>query len=189
MRHRTFDLAIDWLLVAAGALAFGTGLALFFGFHVGHGFARDVLWGLGRAAWLDVHRLAAIATAAGMAAHIASHLRPLASWLRRSLRSWPGRHAATELALCLTFPLMVLAGFVAWLALGGADVAGAQAVGPRPHDVHHAVIDVHNISGLVALTATVLHLRPRWRRLVGRSRRRYGDAPADRCEPRLDVRL
>jgi cytochrome b561 len=187
MRRRTFELVVDWLLVGAGTLAFGTGLVLLLGLHVGYGAIRPELGGLGRFVWLDLHRIAAIATATGMTAHVVTHLRPLTTRVRRSLRAWPDRRALNELALYFVFPCMVLTGLVAWLAMGGSVVPSAPVRLPGAHDAHHMVIDVHNVAGLVALVVTVLHLKPRVRRLHPVARGRCAQIPDHGV--RRDVRL
>jgi hypothetical protein len=158
--------AIFWVDVAilAGALVtFATGLVLFVDFHIDDGVRATAALGVGRLTWLNVHRLCALVVLGGTVAHVALHWRAFLARLRSFARA---RRSIAELLLYLAFPVTTLAGFVAWLVIAGSTpLDGPVTLGELPAG-RHPWVDVHNLSGLVALVVTVIHLARRARPLA-----------------------
>lgn len=106
-----------WVDVAAvmGALwVFPTGLILLALFHIGpEGQQRLFGLGLSREAWIDLHRLAAIATTAVVAVHVQLHWRVVAARVQRTYRRLPGKARYADLALYFSFAAVTLAAFAA----------------------------------------------------------------------------
>ena len=137
-RHR---LLVSWILLAAATAAFASGLVLLVAYHMHHA-TRPTVLGLGRGPWLWLHRIAALGTLAGAAAHVVLNLRPLLARLRRG--------PACEVILYLAFAASVLAGHISWL-LGGT----------------HGWIDLHFVAGMVALPLAAHHTLHRRRSFRG----------------------
>ena len=156
--HRArLNYRVDLFALATASVAFASGLVLLLEFHVGpEGATRHAGAGLSRLAWVNIHRSAAVALAAALAIHAALHWRGVALRLRAPRTS---RAPLADLLLYLGFAVVALAAFAAWLIVPGSPpLRGALAAGPPP-GLRHAVIDVHNLSGMVALGAALVHLR------------------------------
>jgi hypothetical protein len=156
----------DVVLFLTALLTFGSGLVLFFEFHVGSGTFRLAALGLTRLTWLNLHRLVAMGLLAALGLHLALNGRALLAQLERVISRRRGSPAVSEILLYTTFSVVVVTGLVAWFAIDGSPpLAGPIALGPQPSARHH-VIDVHNVVGLVTLLLTVHHIGHRWRRMI-----------------------
>ena len=164
MRRSDLQRLVDLALLAAGSLAFASGLVLLACFHMDDGPYQRSALGLPRLAWLNLHRLPALLLAAAAAVHVALHWRAMLGWLRRALAR--GRGAGRELLLYATFWTVALTGLAAWTVVGGsAPLAGPIPLARLPH-LRHALVDVHDLTGLVALALVVRHAGHRWRLLA-----------------------
>ncbi len=141
---------------------FGTGLILFFEFHVGHGAWNETFMGVGKSVWLDIHRVAAIAFAAGSILHIKLHWERLLNVARRFVKGRSARlrmmHLQQILLLVITI-IVIGTGFCAWVLLSGPAYEGTE--------LRHRWIDVHNIGSLLLLAGLTAHIKRRWRRMFG----------------------
>ena len=174
-------LLIDVVVLAAAFLTFGSGLVLFFGFHVGEGAFRTSSLGLNRLTWLNLHRLPALMVALGIGLHVALNWRAFVGRCRRSLSRKGGSRDVLELVMYVAFWTVALAGMAVWLLIGGsAPLAGPVQLGRLPQVRHH-VVDVHNIAGLVAFLLTVHHVCHRWRRMVRGLRTAWHTVGEERC--------
>jgi len=106
-------------------------------------FPQQRLYGLGfsRAAWVCLHRSAAIAMTAAVVVHAQLHWRVIVARVQRAYRRLPGKAPFSNLALYFGFAALTSAAFAAWLVLPGL--------------LHHPAIDLHNISGIILLPAVV----------------------------------
>lgn len=151
--------AANLTALGGAVVAFATGLVLLTHFHVGPGSLRGAALGLERLTWVNLHRLAALALCAALAAHVQIHWRPIAMQLSRALGRRPGRAAKRDLWLYGAFLVTCPAAFVAWLlAPGSPPVSGPVALGPLP-PLRHFWIDLHHLSGVIALIAATVHVR------------------------------
>ena len=160
------------LAVCAGVL--GTGLILFFQFHVGHGAGRDMFLHTHKTVWVNIHRCAALLFLTGLALHISQHWKYIRNVAGR-FKKLGRRIRTTSLQQVLLFTAAVVvmaAGFTAWIALSGTEFSGTE--------YRHRWIDVHNISGLLLLAGLAVHIKRRWTKMF--HRRKIGKrvtAPAD----------
>lgn len=166
---------VDLVLLPAAVLTFATGLVLLLRFHAGMGPYRELALGVGRLAWLNLHRLSALVTALGVVAHVALNGRAFVGWLRRALA--PGRGAGLELLLYAATATVLVTGLVAWFVLDGSAPLGGPIPPGRLPPLRHRWVDVHDLSGLAALALAVRHVLHRWRALA-RGVERLGDARA-----------
>jgi hypothetical protein len=145
--------------LAAGIIVFATGLILLMRFHVGpEGAFRQTGLGLTRLTWVNVHRFSATVFASSILLHVILHWRAIVHRLRKLGRATPSMSRADPY-LYFGFTLVFLAGFVAWLILPGSLNLLGPAEIEMPPRLQHTFIDIHNISGLVALVAAYLHVR------------------------------
>jgi hypothetical protein len=166
MRRVNLRLLVDSVLLGAALLTFASGLVLLLAFHVDHGTARSSALGLGRLAWLNLHRIPALVVAAGLMLHLAVDWKAFRTRLRNFVRRDRNPHAVAENLLCLTLATAVLAGLAAWLLLDGSALLLAPAPRGPASASRHGLIDIHNVAGLVALPLAVHHIAHRWRWLV-----------------------
>ncbi len=152
-------------LLVTAAVSFATGLVLLTRFHMGPGPHGAEVLGLSRLAWLDLHRFSSVAALGALAVHLTLNARALAGRVRSALAAKRVRGNAVELVLYAVFATTAAAGLAAWLVEGSPPLLGAIAPGPTPH-ARHALVDLHHLSGLVALALTVHHAGHRWDRLV-----------------------
>ncbi len=166
-------LLIDVTLLAAASLTSGSGLILFFGFHVGEGAFRASAASVERLTWLNYHRLPALIVASALILHVALLWRPFVAQLRHGLRRKRGWRISSEIVFYVTFWTAVTTGTGVWaLVSGSAPLMGPVPLGPLPHIRHHA-IDVHNIAGFFALLLAANHVGHRWRRMAQGLRRAW----------------
>lgn len=159
--HRAGDhLNLPFLIVFAWAMI--SGLLMFTQFHVGHG-AFAVSWaGIPKTFWLNIHRIGALCFLVLFVHHLLAHERIVG---RRLVKPW---QAPAQFMLMLLASITVLAGFTAWIWFSTGM--------PLHNNARHLCIDIHNISGLLALAGMIEHIRRRWARLW-RSQKRSGGNP------------
>jgi hypothetical protein len=151
--------AANLTALGGAVLAFATGLVLLTHFHMGVGSLRGAALGMERLTWVNLHRFAALALCAALGAHVQIHWRPIAMQLSRALGRCPGRASRRDLWLYGAFMVTCTAGFFAWLvAPGSPPVFGPVALGPLP-PLRHFWIDLHHLSGVIALIAATIHIR------------------------------
>jgi hypothetical protein len=144
---------VDVVALVSAFLVFPTGLILLARFHIGpDGAQRLSRLGLSRAAWVCLHRSAAIAMTAAVTVHAQLHWRVIVARVQRAYRRLPGKATYSDLALYFGFAAVTPAAFAAWLVLPGL--------------LHHPAIDLHNISALILLPAVVTHVRRHLRWLL-----------------------
>jgi hypothetical protein len=149
----------DVAALAAAILVFATGLLLLTFFHMGHGPLRGSEFGVSRLAWVDIHRFGAIALLAAIAIHVQIHWRAIAARIVRAWRRLPGGARRSDLALYAGFAAISLTGLIAWfVAPGSPPVLGPASLG-RAAPERHVWIDLHNLSGFIALPAAIVHVR------------------------------
>lgn len=145
----------------ASLAVFGTGLIMFFEFHVGDGGQHEIFIGIYKSVWVNIHRVMAIAFLTGFIIHLRLHWRCLTNIVRRWNIGLSNKIKTTFLQqlLLLTVSIVVLGtGFYAWTALSGRIYEESE--------LRHCWIDVHNITGLMLLTGLTLHIKRRWRRFI-----------------------
>ena len=183
-KRLTTDRRLNMMNLLVSVLVFGTGLVLFFEFHVGDGAHRTESFGLGKGFWLDVHQAAAIGFLICFAVHIQRHWKYIKTVARSAgAQTSPRRRGRPRTSRSLLFvaTLVVMwAGFYAWIAFPGATLENGE---------FHGWIDVHNSVGLLFLIGMRVHIIRRWRRIftrrgaiMGRAARRK---PADRGRKRM----
>jgi hypothetical protein len=141
-------------------LVFGSGLILFFKFHVGDGAHRRELFGLEKGLWLGIHQVTAIGLLVCVLVHIQRHLKHIKTVARRWRASLPKKTRSTtrEQALLLVAFLVVMwAGLYAWIAFPNATLENRE---------FHCWIDAHNIIGLLFLIGMSVHIKRRWQRIL-----------------------
>jgi hypothetical protein len=152
----------EHVALVGGLVTLATGLVLMFGFHVGHGCLRTEALGVGRIAWLNAHRLGAVALLGSTLLHAIDRRAPLWARLRRVFAGRTKRHDVREVGLYVLFTVLVVTGFAALLVLpDGQPFYGPPMLGPIPAH-RHGWIDVHDFAGLIALTLGYEHVRERW---------------------------
>ncbi len=172
MRRNGLRLLVDSMLLGAALLTFASGLALLVAFHADDGATRSSALGLGRLAWLNLHRLPALLTLAALAAHLALTWRPFTTRLRGIFRRDRGPRAVLDSLLCLALLVAAAAGLATWLFVdGSAPLFGPAPLG-RAAGARHALIEVHEFAGLIAFPCAARHVVRRWRWMV-RSLRLY----------------
>lgn len=158
-RRARLNRQVDLLALLMGLLAFGTGLVLFFRFHVGPGGATRA-WGLGlsRIAWVNIHRLSALVLVGALVIHGVLHWRAILLRLSKLVRPGP-RMSRADPFLYFGIAIVVLTAVTAWLFLPGSPpLTGPTALSPPP-PLRHRAIDLHNIAGFVTLAAASIHIR------------------------------
>lgn len=183
MTRRSLDRTINWSLVVSGLVTAVTGAVLLTRFHMGFGPFATVAFGVDRLIWLDLHRLAALAMATGIALHVVLHRNAFSSHFASLAGNDGGHPIDIERLLYLVFFAAGATGFAAWLLVEDATpllgpVVALPLVGGR-----HRLADAHNIAALATLGLAIHHVRHRWPALLGRRptppvSRRGG--PADR---------
>lgn len=159
-------LLVDVTLVAAALLTFGSGLVLFFSFHVGEGAFRASAVGVPRLTWLNFHRLPALIVVSTLVLHVVLRWRLFVAQLRNVFRRKSGFRISAEVVLYVVFWTVVITGMGIWaLVSGSAPLKGPVPLGRLPHIRHH-VVDIHNIAGIFALLLAARHVHHRWRRMV-----------------------
>lgn len=151
---------INLFNLATAAAVFGTGLLLFFQFHVGHGIEHQTFAGGSKILWVNLHRVAALAFVCGYACHIALHwtyITGIAGRWGSGLSQKMRKTIREQIALASVSILALTAGFYAWTALSGGMFHGTEQ--------RHHWIDVHNIAGLALLIGLAIHIKRRWRRM------------------------
>lgn len=183
MRRTDLKLLVDLVVLASASLTFASGLVLLLAFHMDDGPFRASALGVTRLAWLNLHRLSSPILATGVGLHAVLNWRGLVGWLRRATSGGRRSGAGLELLLYVSFSTVVVTGLVAWLAVAGsAPLAGPVPMEDVAHLRHH-LIDVHHLTGLVALALAVHHAGHRWSAL-----RRGLSAWSARGAPRRTVR-
>jgi hypothetical protein len=168
--RRGLNYWIDWSALVAGAVVFATGIVLLTQFHMGHGTLNPAAMGVGRLAWLNIHRLTALFLLAGVLGHTVLHWRTICIRVSRVWSKLPGRASRADLILYFGFAIELVAGFTSWLFLpGSAPLAGPVPLGPLEHS-RHICIDLHNFAGLLLLPAAIIHVRRHWRFLFPTAR-------------------
>lgn len=146
MRRALVNYWIDIAALVSALVVFSTGLILLTRFHMGpHEADRLAGLGLSRTAWINLHRWTAVVMTVSVAVHVGMHWRIAVARVRSAFPRMPGKAPRSDPVLYFGFLVVTLAAFLAWLVL------------PRP--LHHAAIDIHNVAGLVLLTALVRHVR------------------------------
>jgi len=150
---------LNKLNVASAAAVFGTGLVLFFEFHVGDGAWRESFLNVPKTAWLDMHRGVALIFLAGAAAHIAMH----GKYAKTIARRWGGGLSAKlkarsirQVFLFEASAVVTGTGLYLWTFHPGAGLYG---------EGNHHILDVHNIIGLLMFVGVTAHIAGRWRRI------------------------
>ena len=178
MRRKSLEPIVSLVLLVASALAFAAGLVLLTRFHMGHGSLGSAALGLSRLGWLDLHRVAALVAVTALAGHLTLDWRGLVGWVRGAFRPKRARGAVLELLLYAAFGTVAITGLAAWwLVDGSTPFLGPVPLGRLPH-ARHELVDVHDLSGLIALVFVVHHVGHRWQRLQRALLRR--GAPAER---------
>jgi hypothetical protein len=173
VRRASANFWIDVVILAASLITFGTGLVLFVAFHIGDKSATEA-FGIGRLAWLNVHRFAAIIVLVGTAEHLVLHGRAFLMRLRQPFRKAKRPGLVADLLLYVAFTVMTFTAFIAWMVVpDSTPLYGPLVLGPLP-PVRELWVDIHNLSGLLALVVTTIHLTRRWRVLC-----RLGDVAGD----------
>jgi hypothetical protein len=154
------------LALAAGILAFSTGLLLLTHFHAGAGGLRASALGESRLVWVNLHRISALALLAAVAAHIQLHWRPIAAQFERLFGRRPGNVSRVDLVLYAGFAAVSATGLTAWFAVSGSPpVFGPLTLGGLAPQ-RHLWIELHHWSGLIVLPAVVIHVRRRFRSIL-----------------------
>lgn len=141
-------------------LVFGTGLILFFKFHVGHGAGGNALLGLSKCSWLTIHQIAAVVFLAGFGIHIFNnrkYITTIAKHWRSNLTDKIKKKSREQVLLFFVGMLVLFAGFYPWITMPGA---------PLRIRSYHAWIDIHQLSGIAFLIGSAIHIARRWRRLL-----------------------
>lgn len=151
---------VNKINAVVSVLVFGTGLILFFKFHVGGGHSRNVLFGLPKCFWLTIHQVAALAFLVGFGIHILNNKQYIMSIVGRWRSNLPEKIKKRSLEQALLFVVgacVIFAGFYPWITMPGAHLRVRS---------YHAWIDIHNCLGLAFLIGSVIHITRRWRRLL-----------------------
>jgi hypothetical protein len=162
------NIGIDRAALAAAAAVFATGLVLLLGFHVGPASVRAEGLGLSRLAWVDAHRLSAVATLLTVGAHLALHRRVIAARLSRALGRIAGAASRADRVLYASFVVATITGFAAWLVLPGSPPFFGPVRWTTLPPLRHLSIDLHNVSAIALLVASVIHVRRHVRAILPR---------------------
>jgi hypothetical protein len=166
MRRNDVKPFVAVVLIVASFLTLGSGLVMLLGLHMGEGAFRPAALGLSRLTWLNVHRLPALIVVAGLGLHIALNWKAFAARLRRAVFRQRGSREFVEPILYVAFWTAAITGLVGWLLLdGSAPLGGPVALARLPHAKHH-VVDVHHLTGLLALALAAHHVGHRWHRML-----------------------
>jgi len=151
---------IFYLTVFLGV--FGTGLVLFFEFHIGDGSMREMFLGVPKSVWLNIHRAMAIAFLTGFMIHIGLHWSYIINITKRWRVGLPKRIKTTsrhQLLLLIASIVVMGTSFYTWIILSLSESIYQKS------ELHHHLIDLHNIVGLFLLLGLVIHIKRRWHRL------------------------
>ncbi len=144
---------VDMAALVSALLVFPTGLILLARFHIGpEAQLRQSALGVSRAVWLHLHQWASVVLTAAVLLHVQLHWRVIVVRIKRAHQRLPGKATSGDLALYFGFAAVAPAAFAAWLVM--------------PDSLHHAAIDVHNVSNLILLPGVVVHLRRHLRWLL-----------------------
>ena len=154
MQRRELNFLVDWSLLAAASVAFSTGIAMLLRLHMGREACAAEALGVSRGVWLNVHRLSAIVTASGIAAHASLHWPAVRARISSLVRRKRKNPVDPELLLYAAFLVSAVSAVVAWTASDGSV---------RSVHVWHHWIDAHHISSLVLLALAAHHAGHRWR--------------------------
>jgi hypothetical protein len=158
-RRSTTDHRLNALGLVISILVFGTGLILFFRFHVGEGAHRAELFGLEKEFWLTVHQVTALGFLSSFAVHIQRHWKYLKAIAKRWRVNLPGKTRSTtgeQILLFVAALVAMWAGFYAWMAFPHATLGNEE---------FHRWIDRHNMVAIVFLIGMGVHIKRRWRRI------------------------
>jgi hypothetical protein len=178
MRRRDSNLLLNWTLLAAAFTSFSTGLVLLVRFHMGDGAFSTSALGVGRLAWLNVHRLSGAFAAVAVAAHVALHWRTFRKILTSAATLERRRLVKSEPLMYGAFFISVWTGLVAWLVVKGSPPICGPVILAHASAARHAWIDAHHLSSLVSLPLVVHHVGHRWRSMARRPRRTSGSMAA-----------
>lgn len=166
MQSRHQRLLVELVLLGTSLLTLATGLVLLLGFHVGQGAWATSALGLSRLAWLDLHRFGALAAGVALVWHLVQRKKGLLARLRAAVHRRRWRRSATESVLYLVTTVVVATGLAAWFVVeGSAPVLGPVTPGPLEGG-RHTLVDVHDITGILAAILTIHHTAHRWGRMV-----------------------
>ena len=163
MQHRELTIRLDWFLLFASFVTFGSGLVLLFRFHVGPGAFAVAAFGIGKLAWLNIHRLSAAPMLAGVLAHVWLNWRPFRARLKIFSNRKKRKILDPEPILYAAFFLAAASGLIAWLLIKGSVPMLGPALSGPVSGARHPWIDVHHISSLLSLALAVHHLGHRRR--------------------------
>jgi hypothetical protein len=178
MKRDTPRLLVDAPLLTAGLFTFASGLILLFYFHVGGGAFRASAIGLDRLTWLNLHRWSALVTSLGICLHLLLNRKPFVLKLKGFTRRLTFGRAAAFLGFCTVFATVIVTGFIVWLAMDGSTPLTGPVTVMLQHDARHHVVDVHNITGIVALVAAAHHTLYRRHWLVRNVQQLIGTGPS-----------
>jgi hypothetical protein len=150
---------INMISLLVAVVVFGSGLILFFLFHVGHGAHRTELFGVTKTFWLDIHLVSSLAFLVATIVHIHAHWRYIASVSRRWRVNLPKKIKSTtyeQALLLITAAVVLWAAFYAWIAFPNATLENRD---------YHRWIDIHNRVGILLLTGIGVHIKRRWKRV------------------------
>lgn len=156
-KETTRGINIFYLTVFLGV--FGTGLVLFFKFHVGDGSMRGMFLGVPKPVWLNIHRAMAIAFLTCFTIHIGLHWSYITNIAKRWRVGLPKRIKTTsrhQLLLLIESIVVIGIGFYTWIIL---SLSGSVY---QSSELHHHLIDLHNIAGLFLLLSLTIHIKRRW---------------------------
>jgi hypothetical protein len=150
---------INTISLLASCVVFGTGLILFFLFHVGHGGRRTEFLGITKAFLLDIHTVSALAFLVCSAIHIHRHWKYISTVTRRwraNLSKKTKRTTYEQVLLLVATVIVLWAGFYGWIAFPDATLENKE---------YHRWIDIHNRVGIVLLIGMGVHIKRRWKRI------------------------
>lgn len=142
--------------LAAAAGVFGTGLILFFKFHVVDGSHQEMFLGIEKTLWMNIHRFTAVAFLAGFLVHIWQHLKyisNIAGKFRTSLSKKSRKTSLQQVQLAAASIIVMCTGFFAWAALSGNSY--------KESELRHHLLDVHITIGLFLLAGLTVHIKRR----------------------------
>lgn len=151
---------VNQINAIASAIVFGTGLVLFFEFHVGRGPFRSEWFWLRKCFWLTIHQTAAMAFLVGFGAHVLNNRKYITTIMARWGSSLPGKIKKTsreQLALFSVAMCVLFTGFYPWITMPGAPLRDRS---------YHVWIDMHMVLGIAFLIGSAVHIARRWRRLL-----------------------
>jgi hypothetical protein len=181
MQRRRLNISLDWLLLVAALVAFPTGVVLLLCFHMGNGAFATTALGLGKLAWLNLHRFAAAVLVATVVSHVALHWRAFRKMIMNFVTRATKKRIRSEPLMYGAFFIAAVTGLVAWLALEGSSPLFGPALIGRASGTRHPWVDAHHITSLMALLLVAHHVRHRFRLM------RRGSASVQRVQQPEDV--